>query len=131
MTVGVPSILRPIPLFAKFIPHQTYNGKSPAQSWCGHFSMWALKSAGVPLGNWKIGSGVGSAGGIKPIPKAQAQPGDVGYIDKPYQHHFIVKSIEGGTVHSVDGNSGMDSEVIENSRSLGSISGFMKADALE
>ncbi len=25
MTVGVPSILRPIPLFAKFIPHQTYD----------------------------------------------------------------------------------------------------------
>lgn len=107
-----------------------YNGKSTAQSWCGHFSMWALKSAGVPLGNWKIGSGVGSAGGIKPIPKSQAQPGDVGYIDQPFQHHFIVKEIDGNTVHSVDGNSGTDSEVIENTRSMGAITLFMKADAL-
>lgn len=33
------------------------------------------------------------------------QPGDVAYIDKPFQHHCLVESVDGNTITTIDGNS--------------------------
>ena len=76
------------------------------QSWCGHFAVWAWKSAGVNPGNWKIGSGVGALMMARARnPKSYTpQPGDIGYIDQPFQHHCIVVRVEGDRIITIDGN---------------------------
>ncbi|HEY0065944.1 MAG TPA: DUF4157 domain-containing protein, partial [Flavisolibacter sp.] len=83
-------------------------------SWCGIFSVWAHKKAGKDVGNWEMGKGVSASGVLTPT--TNPQPGDIGYIDQPYQHHCIIERIEGDTIHSIDGNSGLFSEVIRNAR---------------
>lgn len=37
------------------------------------------------------------------------QPGDIGVIEQPYQHHFLVFQVSGSRVLTIDGNS-LDSE---------------------
>lgn len=102
---------------------ETAGAKMP--SWCGIFSVWAHKKAGKDIGNWQMGRGVSAFG--KLTPTTSPQPGDIGYIHKPYQHHCIVVKVEGGSVHSIDGNSGMYSEVKENIRPLSEFTGFFTA----
>lgn len=83
-------------------------------SWCGIFSVWAHKKAGKDVGNWEMGKGVSSSNSLTPT--TNPQPGDIGYIDQPYQHHCIIEKVEGDNIHSIDGNSGLFSEVIRNIR---------------
>jgi hypothetical protein len=71
-------------------------------AWCGVFALWALKSAGLTNANWVFGLGFISPLGLKPT--RDPQPGDIGYIDQPYQHHAIVESVSGDTIASIDGN---------------------------
>lgn len=76
-------------------------------AWCGGFSLWCLRETpdacewpgGKPW-NWQIGKGFASRlpQTLKPL------PGDIAYIEKPYQHHAIVERVEGGAVHTIDGN---------------------------
>lgn len=94
-------------------------------SWCGIFSVWAHKKAGKDIGNWQIGKGVSAFGTLSPT--QNPQPGDIGYIDQPYQHHCIVERIEGDTIFSIDGNSGAASEVKENQKPRSAYSGFLTA----
>ena len=94
-------------------------------SWCGIFSVWAHKKAGKDIGNWQIGKGVSAFGTIQQTTNPQA--GDIGYIDQPYQHHCIIVKVEGSNVHSLDGNSGLYSEVKENVRPKSAYSGFFTA----
>jgi hypothetical protein len=72
-------------------------------SWCGAFALWALKQAGLALNIfWVFGKGFLS--GNLPITK-DPQPGDVAYVDKPYQHHAIVQSVNpDGTINLINGN---------------------------
>lgn len=102
---------------------QTAGAQMP--SWCGIFSVWAHKKAGKDIGNWQMGKGVSAFGTLQQT--MDPLPGDIGYIDKPYQHHCIVVTVDGDTVHSIDGNSGLYSEVIENTRSRSKYSGFFTA----
>lgn len=97
----------------------------PYPSWCGIFSVWAHKKAGIDLGNWQMGKGVTAFGTLKPT--TSPQPGDIGYIDQPYQHHCIVTKVNGDTIDSIDGNSGWFSEVIENTRPRTAYTGFFTA----
>lgn len=94
-------------------------------SWCGIFSVWAHKKAGKDIGNWQMGKGVSAFG--KLTQTASPQPGDIGYIDQPFQHHCIVVKTDGGNVHTIDGNSGLFSEVKENIRPLSAFTGFFTA----
>jgi putative peptidoglycan binding protein len=96
---------------------------APCPHWCGIFALWAVKSANVPVGTWKIGSGISSVSGFKQISKSNAQPGDVGYVHHPFQHHFIIKEVgAGGSLVTVEGNSGADSRLtIGTSRTLNTI----------
>jgi hypothetical protein len=94
-------------------------------SWCGIFSVWAHKKAGLDIGNWQMGKGVSAFGKLKPTTSPQA--GDIGYIHDPNQHHCIVVKIDGDNVHSIDGNSGLFSEVIENVRPMAKYDLFLTA----
>ena len=96
-------------------------------SWCGIFAVWAHKKAGKNIGDWQMGKGVSA---FHTLTQTTApQPGDIGYIDQPYQHHCIVVKVEGDTVYSIDGNSGLFSEVKENVKPLSNYSGFFTAFA--
>jgi hypothetical protein len=94
-------------------------------SWCGIFSVWAHKKAGKDIGTWQIGKGVSAFGTIQQTTSPQA--GDIGYIDQPFQHHCIIVKVDGNNVHSIDGNSGLFSEVKENTRPLSAYTGFFTA----
>lgn len=73
------------------------------KAWCGAFALDCLHGAGVALDvMWIFGKGFL---GRLPITK-DPQPGDIAYYDKPYQHHAIVESVDGGTLHTIDGNQG-------------------------
>jgi hypothetical protein len=94
-------------------------------SWCGIFSVWAHKKAGKDVGNWQMGKGVSANNSLTVTDSPQ--PGDIGYIDQPYQHHCIIERVEGDTIHSIDGNSGLFSEVIRNIRPRSIYTGFFTA----
>ncbi len=96
-------------------------------SWCGIFSVWAHKKAGKDIGTWQIGKGVSAFGTIQQTTNPQA--GDIGYIDQPYQHHCIIVRVDGNNVISIDGNSGLYSEVKETTRPMSAYSGFFTAFA--
>ncbi len=102
---------------------QTAGAQMP--SWCGIFSVWAHKKAGKDIGNWQMGKGVSAFGTLQQT--MDPFPGDIGYIDKPYQHHCIVVKVEGDSIYSIDGNSGLFSEVKENTRPRSKFSGFFTA----
>ncbi|GAA4052992.1 hypothetical protein GCM10022409_44930 [Hymenobacter glaciei] len=85
--------------------------------WCGIFAVWATKAAGRPVGTWQIGTGIARTPGFRSITPAQVQRGDIGYINQPYQHHFIVREVHpDGTIDTIDGNSAGTSTVSTKSR---------------
>jgi hypothetical protein len=96
---------------------------APCPHWCGIFALWAIKAANVPVGTWKMGSGISSVSGFKQISKSKGQPGDVGYVHQPFQHHFIIKEVgAGGSLVTVEGNGGTDSRfTINTNRTLNNI----------
>jgi CHAP domain len=99
--------------------------KAGLPSWCGIFSLWAVKSAGLDVGNWRQGVGISGVSGIKQT--SNPQPGDIAYIAKN-QHHAIVAKVEGNTITTIDGNSGrMGGEITENKRSRSKFAGFYTA----
>jgi hypothetical protein len=102
---------------------ETAGAKMP--SWCGIFSVWAHKKAGKDVGNWQMGKGVSAFGTLTQTDSPQ--PGDIGYIHEPNQHHALVKEVAGDTIHTIDGNSGLNSEVIENAKPRSEYSGFLTA----
>jgi peptidoglycan hydrolase-like protein with peptidoglycan-binding domain len=99
------------------------------QSWCGLFVVWALKSAGVPLGNWKIGSGISALISNSRGPQSYTpQVGDIGYLNA-HQHHCLVIRVEGDMVITIDGNTRGDSgatggQIGENARPRSAFAAF-------
>lgn len=74
-------------------------------AWCGIFTLFCLHKAGLALDtHWVFGVGYLSKLGLRLT--RTPQPGDIGYRDQPFQHHFIVEAVDGSAVHSIDGNSG-------------------------
>jgi hypothetical protein len=94
-------------------------------SWCGIFTVWAHKKAGKDIGEWQMGKGVSAFNTLTNTD--DPQPGDIGYIHEKNQHHALVKEVVGDTVHTIDGNSGTNSEVIENSKPRSEYDLFMTA----
>ena len=85
----------------------------PKLAWCGIFALRCLHVAGLARHTyWRMGMGFLSQPNGWLIPMTDKPlPGDVGYQDKPWQHHFLVESVETDRVHSIDGNSGSYSTV--------------------
>lgn len=83
--------------------HPDYLGKS--KDWCGIFALRSLHQAGLALDrHWIDGKGF-ILTGVHPLPPTtNPKPGDLIYIDQPFQHEGIVESIDGDMVHTVDGN---------------------------
>ncbi|MEW7289053.1 eCIS core domain-containing protein [Aquimarina sp. 2304DJ70-9] len=92
--------------------------------WCGIFSVYAIKKAGIDLGYWQMGKGVSAFGTLQPTDNPQ--PGDVGYFTKQ-QHHCIIKAVNGDMIDSIDGNSGNFSEVKERTRPRSQFHAFFTA----
>lgn len=64
------------------------------QSWCGIFSVWAARTAGLPVGTWKVGSGVNALLPQVKIGKGeQPQVGDICVNKKITIHHMIITKI--------------------------------------
>ncbi|MEW6708638.1 MAG: hypothetical protein AB1403_02355 [Candidatus Riflebacteria bacterium] len=76
-------------------------------SWCGIFDVWAWMKAGLPV-HWNT-----RVVGCKYRgDKAAAGPGDIVILKlsvNPYNHHAIIKSIDGDRMVTIDGNQGADS----------------------
>ena len=88
--------------------HQSSAAPHPP-SWCGAFALWCLHQAGLASEQkWMFGPPhYGFCYALERLePGAAPKPGDVGYQDQPYQHHFLVASVDGDTVHTIEGNQG-------------------------
>ncbi len=92
--------------------------------WCGIFSVYAIKKAGIDLGFWEVGMGVSRFGTLQPTDNPQ--PGDIGYFTE-FQHHCIIKAVNGDMIDSIDGNSGNFSEVKERTRPRSQFHAFFTA----
>lgn len=69
-------------------------------AWCGIFALWCLREAGLARFDWEFGKGF-----LYRLRRTDTpEPGDIGYIDHPFQHHLIVERVDGDRVHSIDGN---------------------------
>ncbi len=97
--------------------------------WCGIFTGWVYKKAGIPVPDWK--PGIGILGSSIFTPTDYPRKGDIGYIDQPYQHHNIIVGVNGDMIHTIDGNSGVSSEVIEKISPVSYFSGFYTASAAD
>ena len=105
-----------VPVYWADVLHQPLNAPHPPQ-WCGAFALWNLHKVGLGLElRWMFGPpnygfcykleqlarpALAAELGL-PLP----EPGDIAYLDKPYQHHATVVCVEGDTVVTVDGNQG-------------------------
>ena len=70
--------------------------------WCGAFALWALREASLTDWYWQIGKGF-----LYRLPRTRTpEPGDIGYQDQPFQHHFLLTEVDTHTLTSVDGNQG-------------------------
>ncbi|PKL47754.1 MAG: hypothetical protein CVV42_12085 [Candidatus Riflebacteria bacterium HGW-Riflebacteria-2] len=80
--------------------------------WCGIFGTWAWQKAGLPV-YWNTRLiGCKYRGDV-----ANMGPGDMVIIKKEfnkYNHHCIIKSIDGDDLTTIDGNQGADSIKIQN-----------------
>lgn len=96
---------------------------SRKRAWCGIFALWALREAGLAHFDWDFGRGF-----LYRLPVTETpQPGDIGYIEHPYQHHLIVERIDGDRVFSIDGNS---PRVQRRERPLAAITAFYSIEPL-
>jgi len=57
--------------------------------WCGAFALWCLREAIGCNWEWKVGLGFL----FRLLPTDNPLPGDICYIDKPYQHHAVLLAI--------------------------------------
>lgn len=74
-------------------------------AWCGIFALWCLHQAGLDTDeHWQISKGFLLQNPHPMHLTTSPQPGDIGYIASPFQHHFIVESTDDARVHSIDGN---------------------------
>jgi hypothetical protein len=85
--------------------HETTYESIASLAWCGGFALYCLHQAGLAKDVvWHVGSGF-LLQPPHPLPRIKVpEPGDIGYQDKPFQHHFVVTEVDGALVHSVDGN---------------------------
>ncbi len=97
--------------------HQPDAAPHPRE-WCGAFALWCLHQAGLGKSlRWVFGPP--QYGFLYNLPTtAQPKPGDVAYLDRPWQHHAIVVSADGGSVVTIDGNQGNAEPVKEHTAAL-------------
>lgn len=103
--------------------HQAVTAPHPPH-WCGALALFSLHSAFVGLElRWRFQSKTDARSGfLWALPRTKApEPGDIGYVDKPYQHHFVVASVEGAIVNCIDGNQEQPAVIRRRRRELSSL----------
>lgn len=99
------------------------------QDWCGGFALAMLHRAGLALDReWVTGKGFILVG-QHPLPTTtNPKPGDLIYIDQPFQHEGFVENIAGENVHTLDGNT--QNHVAEHDRQRSAITAFYSIEPL-
>ena len=102
-------------VFWKEVLHAKWQGPFP-KHWCGAFVLANLRWEMLTTWLWEIpkvtpgAEGSGFLFRLAPkwqqVSRAEIEPGDVCYLDVPYQHHAIVERVVDGIVHTIDGNQG-------------------------
>jgi len=79
--------------------------------WCGAFALRCLHEAELAKSvKWAFGPP--HYGFLYRLHTTTTpEPGDIAYLDKPWQHHAIVTDVEGDTVHTIDGNQGSEAPI--------------------
>lgn len=105
-------------------------GVSFPPQWCGAFALWCLHQAGIGLDlRWMFGPP--HYGFLWSLTQTDTpEPGDIAYLDKPFQHHAIVVSVEGDTIHTIDGNQGPHAPVMTHEAPRGHWSAFYSIASL-
>lgn len=86
------------------------------KAWCGCFCLWVLHQVGLARDHkWGI-DGSGMVGPLKLKRTLTPSRGDIGYLDQPYQHHFLFNYEHDGWIFSVDGNQRSPNTVCEQRR---------------
>lgn len=85
-----PSVIQKIVMVPK--PDGSPGKQDSMPHWCGIFSWWALKTAGVPLPDWKIGMSILKFVEPRP-PGSLPQKGDIAYRSKN-DHFALVSGVE-------------------------------------
>jgi hypothetical protein len=93
------------------------------KDWCGVFALRSLHQAGLALDrHWIDGKGF-ILTGLHPLPTTKSpEPGDLIYIDKPFQHQGIVQRVNGDRIITIDGNT--RNTVAEHDRARSDITAF-------
>ncbi|MBL8229811.1 MAG: peptidoglycan-binding protein [Bryobacterales bacterium] len=98
-------------------------------SWCGIFSLYVHRMAGLKVSGWPLKYSIG--GKSKPgdeyrIKLANKPPkvGDIGVVEPTgLNHHFVIVGVDGTTMQTVDGNSGLFSEIVGKTYTLSGVQG--------
>ncbi len=70
-----------------------WQGKDTLPSWCGIFTWWAMKKAGIPIPDWKLGAPALDA--MKPRARGELpRKGDIALDVLPYNHFAMVSGLE-------------------------------------
>lgn len=85
-----PSVIQKIVMVPK--PDGSPGKQDSMPHWCGIFTWWALKTAGVPLPDWKIGMSILKFVEPRP-PGTLPQKGDIAYRSKN-DHFALVSGVE-------------------------------------
>jgi hypothetical protein len=82
-------------------------GSDPGKEkhWCGAFCLAGMREVGLTTHRWGI-DGSGFVGPLRLPIVRRPEPGDIGYQHNPFQHHFLVESVDQNTYTSIDGNQG-------------------------
>lgn len=109
--------------------HQAATAPHPKE-WCGAFALWCLHQAGIGLElRWVFGPP--HFGFLYNLPTTKApKPGDIAYLDKPWQHHAIVVETVGDVVHTIDGNQGAANPVSTHEAPLTHWTAFYSIESL-
>jgi hypothetical protein len=72
-------------LYWRGVLPESWQGPYP-RHWCGAFALWCLREALGCKWGWKVGIGFL----FRLTPTKDPKPGDICYVDKPYQHHAVL-----------------------------------------
>ncbi len=79
--------------FKRTLPDGSTKTIDALPSWCGIFTWWAMKKAGIPIPDWKLGAPALDA--LKPrAPGDLPRKGDIAIDVLPYNHFAMVTGLE-------------------------------------
>lgn len=98
--------------------------------WCGAFALHCLHEAHLGLSiKWAFGPP--HFGFLYRLHTTKTpQPGDIAYLDAPFQHHAVVTEVEGDIVHTIDGNQGASEPIKTHSAPLSHWTAFYSIGSL-